>query len=703
LRRLKKILQDNLSLSSKLFLRGVMRTLAPGKLGAKKSSFAILPLPGTDSDLAATLAGKIQTVHSRLSIQTSIIIPVFNKAEFTWQCLASLVHELDFSQVEIIVVDNASTDNTEEVLARFADYVRVVTNERNAGFVDASNQGAAAAKGNYLVFLNNDTMVLPGWLDHLITTVAGDAAVGAVGSMFLYPDGSVQEAGGIVWQNGAADHYGWRASPDDRRFNFSREVDYCSAASLLVRKEVFEQLGGFDRRFAPAYYEDVDLCFGVRSLGFKVIYQPASRLIHFEGITAGSDTTKGFKKYQVTNRAKFVEKWRAVLDREHLPQDIKQLTAASDRNRDRPRVVVFDERVPSPDRDAGSLRMLLILKALAEWVHVTFVPFNRPQSIDYERALWQAGIETADATDYRSLLKNKNISAAIVSRPSMGSTFIHRIRRVNPKVRIVFDMVDTHFLRCQREYEISGEAAALSEAKRYRKLERKLAQLSDVVWCASPEDKEVMQHESPESRIEVVPTIHELRDAGKAFDEREGLLFIGNFAHRPNEDAVLFFLREVYPLVRKSQPGIQLNIIGDNTSAAIKAFASEDVRIPGYVPDVEPYLRNARVFVAPLRFGAGIKGKVGEAMAHGLPVVTTSIGAEGFGLTHELDVMIADDPKLFADAIQQLYLQKELWKRVAENSRLRIERHFTPEVVAETIKTSIQKLTQSSGRTKDSH
>ena len=646
----------------------------------------------TNFDLAAALPEKAPTIHSERSIQTSIIIPVFNKAEFTWQCLASLILELDFSQIEIIVVDNASTDNTEEVLARFADYVRVITNERNAGFVEASNQGAAAAKGKYLLFLNNDTMVLPGWLDHLIQTIEDDPLVGAVGSMFLYPDGSIQEAGGIVWQNGAADHYGWSASPDDRLFNFAREVDYCSAASMLIRTEIFNSLGGFDRLFAPAYYEDVDLCFGVRSLGFKVIYQPTSRLVHFEGVTAGSDTTRGFKKYQLTNRAKFVEKWRAVLDREHLPQDLKQLTAASDRNRDRPRVVVFDERVPSPDRDAGSLRMLLILKSLANWCHVIFVPFNRPQSVDYERALWQAGIETAEATDYRSLLKNKNIRAAIVSRPSMASTFIRRIRRVNPNVRVVFDMVDTHFLRFQREYEISGEAAALSEAKRYRKLERKLAQASDVVWCASPEDKAVMERETPESRIEVVPTIHELHDSGKAFDDRRDLLFIGNLAHRPNEDAVLFFLREVYPLVRKGLPSVRLDIIGDNASTAIKAFDSEEVRIRGYVPDVEPYLQNARVFVAPLRFGAGIKGKVGEAMAYGLPVVTTSIGAEGFGLTHELDGMIGDNPESFAKAIQQLYLQKELWKRVSDNSRLRIEKQFTPEVVAETINNSIKDL-----------
>jgi GT2 family glycosyltransferase len=692
LRRLKKILQDNLSLSSKLFLRGVVRTVVPRRFKARKSSLKTPVLSETDFDLAAMLAEKLPTIQSERSIQTSIIIPVFNKAEFTWQCLASLIRELDFSQVEIIVVDNASTDNTEEVLARFAEYVRVITNERNAGFVDASNQGAAAAKGNYLVFLNNDTTVLPGWLDHLIKTIEGDPVVGAVGSMFLYPDGSIQEAGGVVWQNGAADHYGWGASPDDRRFNFAREVDYCSAASLLIRTEIFNSLGGFDRLFAPAYYEDVDLCFGVRSLGSKVVYQPMSRLVHFEGATAGSDTTKGFKKYQITNRARFVEKWRAVLDREQLPQDLKQLAAASDRNRERPRVVVFDERVPSPDRDAGSLRMLLILKSLGKWCHVTFVPFNRPQGIDYERALWQAGIETADATDYRTLLKNKNTSAAIVSRPSMGSTFIHRIRRVNPGVRVVFDMVDTHFLRFQREYEISGAAAALAEAKRYRKLERQLAQVSDVVWCASLEDKEVMAREAPQSKIEVVPTIHELRDPGKAFEDRRDLLFIGNLAHRPNEDAVLFFLREIYPLVRKSLPTVRLDIIGDFASAAIKACDSEQVRILGYLPDVEPYLRNARVFIAPLRFGAGIKGKVGEAMAHGLPVVTTSIGAEGFGLTHELDVMIGDDPTSFAEATQQLYLQKELWKRVADNSRRRIAQHFTPEVVAETINSSIKDL-----------
>ena len=509
--------------------------------------------------------------------------------------------------------------------------------------------------------------------------------------MLIYPDGSIQEAGAIVWNDGNAYHYGGGGSPDDRRFNFAREVDYCSAASLLIRADLFQQLGGFDMRYAPAYYEDVDLCFGVRSLGFKVIYQPMSRVLHFEGVTAGVDVTSGMKQFQITNRIKFVDKWKATLDREYLPQDTKQVAEASHRNRDRPRVVVFDERVPTPDRDAGSLRMFLILREIARWAHVIFVPFSEPQTPDYEQALWKEGIETAEAVDYRRVLSQPNLRAAIVSRPTMGEAWIRRIRRLNPQARIIFDMVDTHFLRLEREHAVSGDAVALAESNRYRQLEKKLAEQSDIVWSASDDDRLVMQREVAGKRIEVVPTIHRLRDPGEPFESRDGLLFIGNQDHRPNSDAVLFYLSEVHMLVRKALPDVGLDIIGDNPSPETLAFDSPQVRIRGYVPDVAPYLMHARVFIAPLRFGAGIKGKVGEAMAHGLPVVTTSIGAEGFGLTHEFDVMIADNPESFADAIVRLYSEQDLWERIARNSRLRIEKHFTPEVVAETIYRTINK------------
>ena len=392
-------------------------------------------------------------------------------------------------------------------------------------------------------------------------------------------------------------------------------------------------------------------------------------------------------------------------EREQMPGREK-VREANSRKQNSPFVIVFDERVPSPDRDAGSLRMLLILKTLTEWAQVVFVPFNRPQSADYESALWNEGIETADAVDYRRLLNDKQVVAVIVSRPSMAEVFIPRIRHANSNIRIIFDTVDLHFVRFQREYEISRDPKTLAKANHYRKLERDLSRASDIVWCASAEDQEVMQREVPDTRIELVPTIHELRQPGAAFADRADLLFIGNLAHRPNEDAVLFFLQAVYPRIRQLLPAVRLDIIGDNPSVDIAAYDSDHVRIRGYVPDVEPYLKSRRVFVAPLRFGAGIKGKVGEAMAHGIPVVTTTIGAEGFGVGHGVDVMIADDPESFANAVAQLYQQQELWETVAQNARLRIEQHFTPAVIAETINNSLRESNasrSSGGNAKRSH
>jgi GT2 family glycosyltransferase/glycosyltransferase involved in cell wall biosynthesis len=721
LARLKNKLRNNLSVSSKLTLRslfaGAERSLrftsgtarkfvtsvgdiAAGKgmrlpaiLRSRVYDLAEPVPPAVDFSVPArTLStAPLQSQPGNAAIKTSIIIAVFNKAAFTFQCLQSLLREVDLDHREIIIVDNASSDDTAQLLSQFSDLIYVISNEENRGFVDACNQGAAAARGEFLVFLNNDTEVSPGWLTQLEETAEQKLTVGAVGSMFLYPDGSIQEAGAIVWKNGDAHHYGWGGSPDDRRFNFAREVDYCSAASLLIRKELFDKLGGFDRRFAPAYYEDVDLCFSVRSLGYKVMYQPASRLVHYEGATAGRDVKQGIKHFQITNRERFVEKWRAVLDREHLEKNLKHVPEAAHRLTG-PTILVFDERVPSPDRDAGSARMWMILKTLAQWSHVVFMPFNHAQEARYEAALWKAGIETAQTIDYRLLLKSSKVKAAIVSRPLLAEALIPRIRRANHDVTIVFDMVDAHFIRLERESKVSGDPQLAREAQQYQKLEVRLAQMSDLIWCNSSEDKRVMQHAAPGKRIEVLPTIHELHDRGKPFAERADVLFVGNLAHRPNSDGIHFLMKEIFPLIQKSLPRIKLYIVGDNASPEILAYASNHVRVNGYVVDIAPLFEGCRVFVAPVRFGAGVKGKIGEAMSYGLPVVTTSIGAEGFGLTNEVNIMIADDPADFAAAVSRLYSEKELWQTLADNSHLHIDENFTPEVIAPTINNSIREV-----------
>lgn len=622
-------------------------------------------------------------------IQTSIIIPVFNKVDFTFLCLRSLFQEIDLTTTEVIVVNNASTDKTSQVLDLFSDFIRVIENAENQGFVDASNQGAAIARGEYLLFLNNDSVVQPQWLHHLLESAANDSSVGAVGSLFLYPNGIIQEAGAIVWKTGEAYHYGWGKSVADRRFSFAREVDYCSAASLLVRKTLFDTLGGFDRRYAPAYYEDIDLCFGVRSLGYKVIFQPLSRVIHYEGVTAGRDTAVGIKHYQIVNRHKFFEKWREVLEREHFPNDLSQAEEASNRKRG-PRIIIFDDRVPTPDRDAGSARMSNILKSLARIGRPVFVPMK--PLLEYEAVLWKEGIETANIVEYRRLLKKRKFKIAVLSRPEVASALLGSIRRADRKIKIIFDMVDAYFIRLSREYQITGDKSRAQESRRFENLELKLARSSDQVWCNSSEDKRVVSSYVPEARIVVIPTIHALHDRGWPYEPREGLLFIGHLRHSPNSDAVHYFMREIYPLITKSLPAVNLYIIGSGASPEILAYNSTAVHVLGYVPNIDPLMQGARVFVAPLRFGAGTKGKIGDAMGYGLPVVTTAIGAEGFGLTPGEDVMIADDPQEFAKSVLLVYRDKDLWQQLADRAYSHIATHFTLQTIGETINDGLARL-----------
>ncbi len=624
----------------------------------------------------------------------SIIIPVHNKVDYTFQCLRSLMQEVDFRENEVIVVNNASRDATDHVLSHMKHLVRVVHNEENQGFVNACNQGAALARGKYLVFLNNDTVVLPGWLKYLVETVEDKPSVGAVGSMLIYPDGRLQEAGGIIWKDGTGANYGWGGKPQDKRFTYTREVDYCSGASLLVRKELFDKLGGFDERYAPAYYEDTDLCFGVRSLGFKVLYQAASRVVHYEGATAGKNIQSGVKRYQEINRTKFVEKWREVLEREHLTKnanDESLAEIASDRRRGF-RALIFDHRVPTPDQDSGSVRMSMILKDLAEWGQVMFVPISTRSAPEYEALLEKAGCRVVYPEDYAETIKKHDFDVAILSRPQVADTVLSTIRKLDKNIQIIYDTVDVHFLRFEREYKLTGDSKAEQEARHYKGVEMRLARSSDQVWCVTAEDKQALTEKVPTANIEIVPNIHALCERGKEFDEREGLLFIGGFEHTPNRDAVHYFIGEVFPLVQQSIPGAKVYVVGSHVPDEIRAYESEEIVVTGYVPDVTSLFHGCRVLIAPLRYGAGMKGKVGHALSYGLPVVTTTIGAEGMGLRDGRQAMIADSPDDFAKAVIEVYRNRELWQQLADVGYTHVQEHFTPQVVGKKIRESIHRL-----------
>src|SRR5438876_5877765 len=243
-------------------------------------------------------------VHEQVEI--SIVVPVFNQFRFTQACLASLQEHHGPERFEVIIVDDCSTDVTAEAVPRMPGVV-YLRNETNSGFITSCNRGAEAARGKYLVFLNNDALVRPGWLTALLDTFAEEPQAGIVGSKLVYPDGRLQEAGGIIWGDASGWNYGNSDDPGKPEYNFLREVDYCSAATLMITKSLFEAVGGFNEKYAPAYYEDTDLAFKVRQAGYKVLYQPLSEVIHYEGATGGTDLATGTKNYQDINRSTFAE------------------------------------------------------------------------------------------------------------------------------------------------------------------------------------------------------------------------------------------------------------------------------------------------------------------------------------------------------------------------------------------------------------
>lgn len=357
----------------------------------------------------------------------------------------------------------------------------------------------------------------------------------------------------------------------------------------------------------------------------------------------------------------------------------------------RPSVIVFDDRMPAHDRDAGSARMLFILRILAAWARPVFVSLAKDYGGAYERQLWEAGVETASAIDLPRLLRARRFDAAIISRPLVAEAVLASVRRADPRIKIVFDTVDVHFVRLTREAAATGDARAEKEAGRFRKLEARVARASDLVWLCSPEDERALRSVAEIARAAVVPTMHAPAPRGLPFDARRDLLLLGNLAHRPNSDSAIYFAREIFPLVRERLPGVRLLVVGAGAPDSVLALASPDVRVLGFVPDIEPLFAASRVMVAPLRFGAGVKGKIGEALAHGLPVVTTPVGAEGMGFDGG-QVLVAEDARDFADAVTRAYNDSALWHQLSDAGRAHAAAHFAPEVVRRLVNDSLREI-----------
>ncbi len=580
----------------------------------------------------------------------------------------------------MIVVDDASTDDTPLLLSRCKG-IRVIRRDLNEGFVAACNAGAADARGRFLHFLNNDAFPTEGWLRELLATFDADERIGAVVSQLRSADGSLAEAGAVIWADGRGTNYGRGLNPKASRFSYTRDVDYGSAASLMVRADAFSRAGGFSPEFAPAYYEDVDLCFALRAQGYRIVYQPCSVVLHLEGVSYGSNARPAPIALQEKNRNIFAKKWRTALTK-HFPPDVRLVERAARRLCGSRCVVILDERVPFTDRSAGSRRMAQIMSLLqARDCHVIFGSMDRDKYPPYGERLEFSGIEVMPGFSNSSISELRDLGLEIdliwLCRPGPAGALGETFRKIFPRVTIAFDTVDLHYLRLQREERVSGRT---TQWQRMRERELALARGVDVTVVTSPLERDILAAEGI-SEVAVIPIIEpESERVHATWEQRSGIIFTGNYSHSPNEDAAEWLCSEIMPLVWQKIPDVRLTLAGAEPTLRMRRLAGERVVVTGFVEGLEGLLGQHRVFAAPLRFGAGVKGKIVQALANGLPVVTTEIGDEGIFVPRDAGIVVSNSEG-FAEAIVLLHQDRSLWTRLAEGAQLTAGR-FTPAAVA---------------------
>ena len=625
----------------------------------------------------------------------TIVVPSYGQFQHTLDCLRSIMHLAGRESFEVLLIEDASGDAE---MDRFAHTpgLRYHRNPENLGFLRSCNQALHMARGRYFCFLNNDTTVTAGWLDRLVEAFRLRPDAGIVGARLVYPDGRLQEAGGIVWNDASAWNFGRYDDPSRPMYNYLHESDYISGAAILVDAEVFRTLGGFDEHYLPAYCEDTDLAFRARALGRPVYLQPESVVVHHEGVSHGTDTGSGVKAHQVENLRKLGERWKETLRRGHFANG-EHVFLARERSQLRRTVLVVDHYAPQPDRDAGSRAMWQLMMVLQrQGMQVKFWPENLAWDPVYAAALQRHGIEFFHGGEYATrgfddwfAEHGRYFDYVVLSRPHIGIQVLDAVRR-HSAAGIVYYGHDIHHLRLREQMKVQPSPGLAADLEVQRGWEERMWRGSDLIlYPADGETAHVqdwLAREGVEATARTVPLYaYEATPADPAANlgEREGLLFVAGFAHPPNVDAAQWFVREVLPRIHREHPGLRLSLVGSNPTDEVRALACDHVEVTGYVTEeaLAGHYSRARVVVAPLRFGGGMKGKVLEAMHYGIPCVTTSYGVQGMEADTAGFLAACDGAEAAAARILELLADDDEWRRVSRESRDFIARRFSPQAV----------------------
>jgi len=618
--------------------------------------------------------------------EVSIIIPVFNHIDATLKLLHKLRLNSDVTKYEIIIVDDASTDSTKEYLSNIRG-INIVTLSANVGYLKATNLGIKYSRGDYLCLLNNDTEPENGWLDALFRTIKNDPQIAIAGSMLVNIEGNILEAGGQIFANREVWNLGRGSTRQNEIYNFTREVDYCSAAAILVDGLFLRNLNGFDERFAPAYYEDTDLATTAWSVGRKVVYVHDSVVHHIEGLSHGKNVSKGLKQYQATNKQKYWDKWEQKIV---LPWKIDEFPRLEADRESRGIIVFIDKFIPSLNSNAGATRAYRIIEAMRQLkFHVVVIPEIEGVEILNREQLRRNGVEVYQSYDAAvSSLKSRSerIHSFWVSRFDTYEFFRRRLMIDFPDARLIFDTVDLHYLREERNIALKGQSAAIYGANAKAR-ELALCQQATKVVVVAEYEKNILLSEIQNLNVDILfmpqsTDTKELRSKSSNY-----FLFVGNFVHSPNVDGVEWLIDEILPMVIEMGIGqFEVRIVGEGLPKSIlDKINPEFVTYLGWQEDLEEIYLGARFVIMPLRYGAGLKGKLSEAAIRKCPVISTSIGAEGYVLEPERDYLLADSAEDFAKAIVNLWTNPELATSIAASAKLQLQVEFSLEVFSEKV------------------
>ncbi|NKB34513.1 MAG: glycosyltransferase [Pseudomonadales bacterium] len=599
----------------------------------------------------------------------SIILVFYNQAHLSLLCLQSLLEHGD-TAFELIVIDNASSDSSNALLDKM-DNANIVRNTDNLGFVKAVNQGAELARGEYLLLLNNDAVIHERTLSAALSSIRDDASVGAVGGKIVLTDGSLQEAGSIIWRDGSCLGYGRGGDPDAGAYQFERDVDYCSGAFLLFRQSDFKELGGFDLDYAPAYYEESDFCIRLQKKGLRVVYNPKAIITHYEFASSGG--ISGAVALQKEHQTLLCEKHGDWLEKQRV-SDPTEIILARSANRN-PNVLVIDDRVPHPSLGSGYPRAAHLLNSLeAMDLNITFYPLQFPVDdwLETYRTL-ASGIEVildSGRMGLQAFLESRKdfFQYIIVSRVH-NMAFFKELMEAAPGltegVKLIYDAEALTAPREIMQKKLNQQLISEQEISELYSKEMEQANAADLVIAVSNKESETYKEHGIET-VSVLGHTLQATPGKKEFSAREGILFVGALRDEgsPNVDSMLWFTVNVLPLIEAAIPEIKLHVVGDKSAQSLASIEKSNVSFLGRVDKLDDVYNNCKLFIAPTRFAAGIPHKVHEAAAMGLPSVTTPLLAEQLGWQHEKELLIGADPKGFADQCVRLYQDEGLWQSV---------------------------------------